>query len=596
MEFRILGPLEVVEDDRPLRLGRGRERALLALLLLRANEVVPTDVLIEELWNGRPPATAAKALQVYVSRLRKRLGADVVGTRAPGYVVAVEPDQLDVTRFERLVDEARGAGPLEASSKLRDALSLWRGAPLTEFANEPFAQAEIMRLGESRLAAVEDRVDADLALGRHADVVGELELLVARNPYRERLRRQLMLALYRSGRQADALASYRDARRVLTEELGLDPGPELRELERQILAQDEALSAPVRPTEERPLDAAVPDADVRRPPRRRRLLVLAAPVALLLTVGIGAAVAGLMGSSPPVPLIATPNSVALIDPATNRVAAVIPVGDRPTQIAVHGDAVWVLHPDLRTLSLVSRSDRKVVRTVGVGGASSLAVDRHGVWVTDARAATVTLIEPERLTVERTVRARERSSPFGDHPDAGPIAIGFGSLWFASGESTITRIDAATGRIVTRIRGVETGESLGGIAIGPDAVWVAGPFQSSMVTRIDPRRNSVVAKVFVQKFRLNGIAVGSDAVWVSDVGGDQVWAIDSVRNQPVGTTGVGGQPLGVAYADGSVWVANSGEGTISRIDPTSRKVVETIAVGGSPNGIAATEDGIWVTVD
>ena len=593
MEFRILGPLEVSGVDGPVALGGGRERALLALLLLHANEVVRSDLLIEELWRGEPPASAAKALQVYVSRLRKRLGADVVTTRARGYAVIVADDELDLARFERLVGEARGAAPLEAASKLRDALSLWRGPTLPELANEPFAQAEIARLEELRLATLEDRVDADLGLGRHSELVAELELLVTRNPYRERLRRQLMLALYRSGRQADALAAYRDARRALSDELGLEPSSELRELERQILAHDEGLAAPKAPPE---AGAPGPVSEQRGPRvTRRRVLVLAAFLALL-AAAVGVAVAGFGGSAAE-PIIAKPGSVAVIDPDSNRVVDAIPVGDRPTQIAIHGDQVWVLHPDTRSLTLVGRSGREVVRTVGLGGApSSLAADSHGVWVTDARAPTVTLIEPERQTVARTIRTGPRLSPFDQSGDAGHIAIGFESLWFASGEKTITRIDVATGRIVTRIRGVDTGESLGGIAIGPDSVWVAGPYQESMVTRIDPRRNGVVARIFVQKFRLNGIAVGSDAVWVSDVGSDQVWAIDPVRNEPVGTTAVGGQPLGIAYAADSVWVANSGDGTVSRIDPASRRVVATVAVGGSPNGIATSDDEIWVTVD
>jgi DNA-binding SARP family transcriptional activator len=180
VEFRILGPLEVVDRDRPIQLGHGNERALLALLLLRKNEVVGTDSLIEELWRGDPPATASKALQVYVSRLRKRLGSEVLLTRPPGYAVVVGPDELDLSRFERLVEEARLADPAEAASKLRDAVSLWRGPPLADLADEPFAQVEIARLEELRLSAVEDRIDADLALGRHADVVAELESLVAR--------------------------------------------------------------------------------------------------------------------------------------------------------------------------------------------------------------------------------------------------------------------------------------------------------------------------------------------------------------------------------------------------------------------------------
>lgn len=590
MDFRILGPLEVVDDGGRLPIGQGRESALLALLLLRANEVIAADVLIEELWRGEPPATGAKSLQVYVSRLRKRLGADVIATRVPGYSLRVGRDQLDLLRFERLVEEAPGVeAPEAAAATLRDALSLWRGPPLAEFANEAWAQPEIGRLEELRLAALEDRIDADLALRRHADVVGELEVLVSGNPYRERLCGQLMLALYRSGRQAEALAAYRDTRRVLDQELGLEPGRELRELERRILAQDERLSAP------RALHEVAEATSGPRIRRRRRLVVLVALLALALAVGIGTAAVAL-GRSAPQGVIAERSSVALIDPARNRVVDAIRVADRPTRIAVRGNAVWVLHPDIRTLTLVDRAERKVLRTVGLGGApSALAVDRHGVWVTDARTGDLILIDPERLTVVKTITTRARPVPLRDS-DAGSVAVGFGSIWFASGERTISRIDPDTGRVVRRIRQVDTGESLGGIVVGAGSVWVAGPVQESMVTRIDPRRNAIVASIHVQKFRLNGIALGGGLIWVSDVGSDQVWAIDVHKNEPVGTTRVGGQPLSVAYAAGSIWVANSGDGTVSRLDPATRHVVATIPVGGSPNGIAATADGIWVTVD
>ena len=213
--------------------------------------------LIEELWRGEPPATGAKSLQVYVSRLRKRLGADVIATRVPGYSLRVGRDQLDLLRFERLVGEARGVeAPEAAAATLRDALSLWRGPPLAEFANEAWAQPEIGRLEELRLAALEDRIDADLALRRHADVVGELEVLVSGNPYRERLCGQLMLALYRSGRQAEALAAYRDTRRVLDQELGLEPGGELESSSGGFLLRTSGRARPARYTRWRRRPAA----------------------------------------------------------------------------------------------------------------------------------------------------------------------------------------------------------------------------------------------------------------------------------------------------------------------------------------------------
>jgi class 3 adenylate cyclase len=239
--FRILGPLEVRDGDRPIHVGGRNRRALLAVLLLHPNELVSTERLIDDLYGERPPKTATQSLHNAVSQLRRVLGRDVVQTHPAGYVLRVDPDALDLARFESLVARAREtAGPARAEA-LHEALALWRGDPLPDFADEPFAQTEIMRLEEARLAALEERIDVDLELGRHGEVVGELETLVARNPLRERVRRQLMLALYRSGRQADALAAYQDARRTLVEDLGLEPSEELQELEGAILRQDSAL-------------------------------------------------------------------------------------------------------------------------------------------------------------------------------------------------------------------------------------------------------------------------------------------------------------------------------------------------------------------
>jgi DNA-binding SARP family transcriptional activator len=290
VEFRILGPLEVWDDGRQLPLGGVRQRALLAVLLLHANEVVAGDRLIEELWGEEPSDAAATSLRVSVSRLRKALPPDTLLTRSPGYSIRLGPDQLDLHRFERLTGEARHAAargvPAVASELLREALALWRGPALADFPYETFALGAIARLEEIRLAALELRIELDLALGRDRELVGELEALVAENPLRERLRGHLMLALYRSGRQAEALSVYQDARRALVEGLGIDPSPALQELERAILRQDAALALPaggaasvasdqrersilVPLRQESRLDAVLPLAErlARRPPR-----------------------------------------------------------------------------------------------------------------------------------------------------------------------------------------------------------------------------------------------------------------------------------------------------------------------------------------
>jgi DNA-binding SARP family transcriptional activator len=254
MDFRILGPLDALDGGEPVALEGSKRRALLALLLLHANETLSSDRLIDELWGEQPPATAAKTLQVHVSRLRKALtsgrggGADVVVTREHGYELRVDLEQIDAHRFERLLNEGRrelaADRPDEALAALEEALALWRGPPLADLAYEPFAQVEIARLEDLRAETREQLIEAKLALGRHVEVIGQLEALIDEHPFRERLRAQLMLALYRADRQADALQAFQEARRKLVEELGIEPGQRLRELEAAILAQDPALAQP----------------------------------------------------------------------------------------------------------------------------------------------------------------------------------------------------------------------------------------------------------------------------------------------------------------------------------------------------------------
>jgi class 3 adenylate cyclase len=248
VEFQILGPLKVVDGGRDLTPARPKQRALLAMLLLHREEVVPGGQLIEALWGETPPGSAQTALHGHVSSLRKLLGPDRIRTRPPGYLLHVLPGELDLARFEALLaDTLPRADPVERSAGLREALALWRGEPLADLRYEAFAQAEIARLEEVRLAALEDRIDADLALGRDRELVAELEGLVGAYPFRERLRGQLMLALYRSGRQADALHVFQSGRRSLVEELGIEPGGALQQLERLILNQDAALELEARP-------------------------------------------------------------------------------------------------------------------------------------------------------------------------------------------------------------------------------------------------------------------------------------------------------------------------------------------------------------
>jgi predicted ATPase/DNA-binding SARP family transcriptional activator len=281
MDYRILGPLEVRAGVRQVPLRGARQRELLAVLLLHANEIVSSDRLIDELWQGDPPPTAAKIVQNSVSQLRKLLEPGLLVTRSPGYLLRVEREELDSERFERMVDDARTdlarGTASEAAEQLRDAAELWRGPALADFSDAPFARAESARLEELRSAATEDRIEAELALGRHAELVPELEALVAQYPLRERLRAQLMVALYRSGRQAEALRVYHETREVLVEELGLEPGRALQRLERAVLLQDPALELG---PEEEAVEPPRP-AEIARPEVRKTVSVVAADVLAL---------------------------------------------------------------------------------------------------------------------------------------------------------------------------------------------------------------------------------------------------------------------------------------------------------------------------
>lgn len=249
MEFRILGLMEVLDGARRVELPTGRGRSLLALLTLHASQPVPAERLIDEIWGGEPPTTAATVVHGLVSRLRKALEPgrtagtrpQVLQTVGTAYRLAIDPDAVDANRFKRLLDEARGSSPEIRSAKLSAALSLWRGPPLADFIYEPFAQRAIAALEESRIEAIEDRLEAELALGRDAELVAELHETTTAYPFRERLRGFLMVALYRAGRQTESLDVYRKTRALLLEEMALEPGPGLRELEAAILRQDSTL-------------------------------------------------------------------------------------------------------------------------------------------------------------------------------------------------------------------------------------------------------------------------------------------------------------------------------------------------------------------
>ena len=424
MDFRILGPLEVLANGRPLALGGAKPRAVLAVLLLHVNETVSVDSLIDALWGESAPNGAVQSVRVHISRLRKVLEngraegdpPSVLVTTAGGYELRVGDGNLDLSRFEGLFAEGQRAlaeeRPERAAELLSEALALWRGPALADLAFEPFAQAEAARLDELRVAALEDRIEADLALGRHAAVASELEPLIAAHPLRERLRRLQMLALYRSGRQAEALEAYRSARRTLVDEIGVEPGTELRELHEAILRQDPALEAPVAAAEPpatppRGRGAARPGASAgRRAPEDR-------PGAARARRDRG----GCRPRRGRPPLRgrrsrrddrrelgrpARPRQRRRCDPQ-------IPVGGGPGPSAADAESVWVANTLDDTVSRIDVESGQVA-TIDVGGEpAGIATGAGFAWVADATEGTVDQIDPGREPDRRLARGRKRSA-------------------------------------------------------------------------------------------------------------------------------------------------------------------------------------------
>jgi YVTN family beta-propeller protein len=572
-------------------LGGPKQRALLAILLLRRGEAVASDRLIDQLWGERPPATAAKTLQGYVSHLRKALGNDVLLTRGGGYLLAVEPGQVDAERFEAIAADARRAlagGDASRARELLDAaLGLWHGEPLADLAYERFAQGEIARLEEARLAALEDRIEADQMLGRDRDLVGGLEALVALHPHRERLLGQLMLALYRCGRQSDALAAYRRGRDALNDELGLEPGHELRALEQRILTHDPALETPAttapgrRPTE-RARDA-----------RGRGRALVAAGGALLLAAAIAAVIVELT-SGGGVALRAVANSVAAIDARSDRIVGVVPMGARPGAVAFGSGSLWVANLDDQTVSRVDPRKLQTLRAIPVRGPpTGIATSRAGVWVVESdttpsaslnSSVFVDRIDPEFDTPSGRVR-------IGNVIPSGPgvVAAQGGSVWVAPSTGLLTRLNATTGKVAYQR---DPNASPAGIAIGDGAVWLTDT-EADNVVRVDP--TGLLTPIAVGSGP-TGITAGAGGVWVVDSLDDAVVRIDPASRSVTARIPIGPSPAGIAFGAGSVWVANSGDGTVTRINASTDRVQATIPVGGSPQAITVADGRVWVTVD
>ncbi len=552
----------------PLR--GGQQRKLLAILLLHHGEAVSSDRLIEELWDGRPPGTAAKALQGYVSSLRKQLGPETVQTVGAGYRMEVAAGDLDARRFEDLLAAARPLDREPAAAQLHEALALWRGPALADFAYDSFAQREIERLEDFRLTATERRIDLELTLGHHLDLVPELEALVRAHPLHERLRGHLMLALYRSGRQAEALDVFRDARAALLDELGLEPSEELQTLQRKILAHDESLAPPPRVGATR-VERAGPH--FHRP--------LAAVVVGLAILGAAAATIVLTRGSAAA-IVVPPNSVARIDESGTTVESFVRVGRRPTAIAVGAGGIWVANADDGTVNRLAPSTGKLVTTIGIGAdLNDIAVGFASVWVADGNDGTVTRIDPQLNQVQTTI-APDGPATLAPTP-VFYIAVDSRYVWATRGDQLL-RIDPRRNRVDGHLT---VGTPIG-LAAGRGSVWVTTG--DERLLRIDPQTLRLTSPPQELPVTAKSPVLTRGSLWL--VEGNQIHQLDPVSLGTLNVVNIPGA-WSLAVGNGAVWAVDFG-GNLTRLDP-SGKTAAGLHVGKSLSAVAAGDGAIWVAV-
>jgi DNA-binding SARP family transcriptional activator/ABC-type branched-subunit amino acid transport system substrate-binding protein len=593
VNFDLLGLLQLTEEGEPVAVGRGKESALLAILLLHANEPVSTDRLTHDMWGERPPENAANNIHQYISRLRRVIGPDRLETTPGGYALHLQPGELDVERFEQLADDGRAAlerGDAPAAEQLlTTALDLWRGPALADFRYDEFAQEAVRRLESERRAASADRIDARLGLGQDDRVRPELEQLIEEEPLWERPRGQLMLALYRSGRQSEALDLYRKTSALLDRELGLEPSPELQALERGILNQDSALGSSRRT----PLRA-----------RRRRAVLIAANACVVVAAAVvGAVLVSTSGSSPAVGA----NVVAAIGSSVEDSVSYTQVGTTPGDVAVGEGSVWVLNADDRTITRLNPSTHTVIKTFAASGEpTEIAAGDGALWVgsgtpvkglieTSATTSELSRVDPSSTAVLSTTHLYDQPRLVAISPTLGAslLAVAPGAVWAVDPDGSITRINAASG---ARMAHVET-TGASAIAVGDAGVWFLTNAADGTpeIAQVDPRTNRVGQVIRIQTSTLAGVAVGDGFVWATDPSEGVIWRIEPGPRPVERTIQLGFGVTQIAFGDGALWATNLANGTVSRIDPRTDRITRSDQLAGTPQGLGAGFGEGWVSV-
>ncbi len=603
LEYGILGPVDVRGDHGSIPLGGALQRALLGDLALHANQVLSADRLVTDLW-VEPPSSAPKMVQILVSRLRRAIGdnpaAPAIVTRPAGYELRVDPDHLDLARFERLVDAGAArmpADPDRAARDLRSALDLWRGPALSDVRDAPFAASAVTRLDELRYRAFESWADAELAAGQHASLIAELRAAVAAEPLRERTRGQLMLALYRSGRQADALQLFVETRRYLVSEMGIEPSGELTTLQAAILAQDPALDPPpVEPaaiarrpggSASEPAHSSSASPAVARARRLNRasasLVVLG--IAVVVTAGLAFAGSVLPGTGPPAPrrTQVVGNSVAAFDIPTERVVADIPVGQDPGAIGLDDAAAWVANVSDRTMSKVDRVSTRVLKTFGLPGAPvSVTVGDGMVWIGNSFDGTL-----DRITTSYDQLAGPMW-PSGEQRGLLAVAASPSDLWVGLANDELVRVDPTNLSVKTTFALAERAQSIAMLGSTPWYVGHAG----HAAHEVDPANLLAPRDV---PFTGDGrsIVSGAGSIWVSTDVPEQLVEIDPASAVVKRIVPLGVPPRTFALDGDAAWVVAE-SGTLERVDLVTNEV-RVYDLGRPIQSLAFSGSQLWLTV-
>jgi YVTN family beta-propeller protein len=587
VKISLCGRFAVESDGVPIdedRLQGRQARLVFAYLVTEQGRPVPREELAEALWHEAPPRTWEKGITVIVSKLRGLLtdcgldGPKALKSAFGCYRLDLPDDcWVDVLAAASGAQEAQQAldeGDLaraEAAANDAAALARLRFLPGDD---GPWVDERRRELSEVLSSALLCLGDASVRVGHPAEAVKYGEEVVALEPFRESGYRRLMESHAHSGNRAEGLRVYERCRMLLSDELGAYPSPETESIYRELLqgAPAEPADAPVDP----------PRAASRRRPRR---LMLAVPAVLAVAAGI-AVVAFASSAGTPRPVVVSPDSVAVIDPATNRAMASVPVGTRPAAVIAGSREVWVANADDGTVSRIDPHTRTVVKTIGIGApVIDLALRGDAVWVANGTSGTVSRIDRREGAVTTTLDMKGSDALRPDSVYG--VAAGTDSVWVGAGLHTVVRLDRETGRPTAR---VDVGNAPIGIAVGEGATWVAT--DGERIVRIEPTTSAITARVATPG--PVALAAGEGAVWVA-VSSDAVWRIDPATGAVTDTIPVGKGPLGIAAAGGSVWVANGGDGTVSRIDPLTNRVVATIRLGHTPTAVSAGAGAVWVTV-